>query len=363
MQWPDHDDYSFQFMRVLGAAQEGGSTVSECLLAASAINPSQEDSWFQQWARTADLNRQRGETACRRGHIPTALSNWLRAANYYRAAQAFLADSDARKDQALRQMLACAQLYLRHSTPTGEIIDLPLSDGGTMQGYFLPVPGRSRRPVVICIGAPDHFKEEHLHGMPRYARERGLSLLLVDLPGQGYGRNHDRAFQRYEIETAISNWMDYLVEREDVDGRRIALFGDGLGAAFATRGASFDDRFRAAVCDAGIWELHERAFLAARLAGGAGSQDFADDIDRLCRSSTARNIRCPILVALGEHDWLEADHVARCCNALIADGLTIDLKIFSASETAASHAQFDNPTIGNEFIFDWLADHLGRRKG
>jgi hypothetical protein len=69
-----------------------------------------------------------------------------------------------------------------------------------------------------------------------------------------------------------------------------------------------------------------------------------------------------MLVALGEHDWLDAGHVTQCCDALIADGQEIELKIFSASETAASHAQLDNPTIGNEFIFDWIADRLGRKK-
>ncbi|MDB5656552.1 MAG: hypothetical protein JWQ94_4165 [Tardiphaga sp.] len=348
-------------MRVLGAAQEGGSTVSECLLAASAIDPSREDSWYQQWARTADLNRKRGEAALACGHVKTALSNWLRSANYYRTAQAFLGDGDARKRWALEQMHGCSQLYLRHSTPAGEVIDLDWSDGTTLQGYFLPAPRRARRPVVICIGASDQYKEDHLYRMPRYAHERGISLLLIDLPGQGHRRIEQRAFGRFEIETAISNWMDYLVERDDVDHRKIAVFGDGLGAAFATRGASFDDRFAAAVCDAGIWELHERAFLTARL-GNAGPQDFAENIERLSRSSTARNIRCPILVAIGEHDWLDTKHVTQCCNALIADGLKLELKIFSALETAASHAQQDNPTIGNEFIFDWIADHLARRK-
>lgn len=361
MQWPGHDDYSFQFMRVLGAAQEGGSTVSECLLAASAIDPAHEDSWYQQWMRIADLNHKRGETALAGGHIQTALSNWLRAANYYRTAQAFLGDGDVRKARTLEQMVACSQLYLRHSTPAGEVIELAWSDGHSLQGYFLPAPGRTRQPTVIGIGAPDQYKEEHLYRMPRYAHERGLSLLLIDLPGQGHRKLPEPAFGRYDVETAISNWMDYLVERDDVDPRRIAVLGDGLGAAFATRGAAFDDRFAAAVCDAGIWELHERAFLAARMSGGTASQDFADDVDRLCRSSTARNIRCPILVALGEHDWLDAEHVTRCCNALIADGLKIELKIFSASETAASHAQHDNPTIGSEFIFDWIADQLARR--
>jgi len=50
------------------------------------------------------------------------------------------------------------------------------------------------------------------------------------------------------------------------------------------------------------------------------------------------------------------------CEAFAARGQDIDLKIFSASETAASHAQLDNPTIGNEFIFDWIAERLGRKR-
>lgn len=361
MQWPANEDYSFQFMRVLGAAQEGGSTVSECLLAASAIDPSSEESWYLQWNKAADLNKKRGDLAAASGHLKTALSNWLRAANYYRTAQIFMAASDARQGVALEQMFACSQLYLKHVTPAGEIVSIAWSEDRTLQGYFLPAPRTRRAPVVICVCAPDQYKEEHLYRLPRYAHERGLSLLLIDLPGQGYRRGVDRAFGRYDIETAISNWMDYLAERGDVDPRKVAIFGDGLGASFATRGAAFDDRFAAAVCDAGIWDLHERAFLAARLAGGAAT-DFAEDIDKLCRGSIARKIKCPILVALGEHDWLDAGHVTQCCDALALSGQQIDLKIFTASETAASHAQFDNPTIGNEFIFDWIADRIGRKR-
>ena len=51
MQWPGNEDFSFQFMRVLGAAQDGGSTVSECLLAASGIDPNHEESWYRQWKK------------------------------------------------------------------------------------------------------------------------------------------------------------------------------------------------------------------------------------------------------------------------------------------------------------------------
>lgn len=364
MQWPDNEHYSFQFMRLLGAAQEGGSTVSECLLAASGIDPDCEESWYRQWKKAGDINKARGDAALARGFLSTALSNWLRAANYFRTAQAFMSASDKRQAAILSQMLACSHLYLRHMTPTGEVVEIEWSDGKTLQGYFLPAPGRSARraPVVMCIGAPDQYKEEHLHKMPRYAHERGLSLLLVDLPGQGIRGTADRVSGRYDIETAVSTWLDYLTARSDVDAGKVAVFGNGLGAPFATRAAGFDDRFAAAVCDAGIWDLHERAFLTLQMPGGNAGENIAADIDQLCRGSIARTVKCPILVALGEHDWLDAGHVTRCCEAFAARGQDIELKIFLASETAASHAQFDNPTIGNEFIFDWIADRLGRKR-
>ncbi|QUS41882.1 hypothetical protein RPMA_25865 [Tardiphaga alba] len=362
MQWPGNEDYSFQFRRLLGAAQDGGSTVSECLLAAQGIDPACEESWYQQWKKAADLNRSRGDIAHARGHTHTALSNWLRAANYYRTAQAFMGIDDARQSASIAQMMSCSLLYVQNASPAAEVVEIAWRDDATLQGYFLPAPGRAGRkaPVVICVGAPDQYKEEHLCRMPRYAHERGLGLLLIDLPGQGYRRSFNEGFGRYDIETAISSWVDYLESRRDVNARKIAILGEGLGGAFATRGAGFDDRFAAAVCDAGIWDLHERAFLASQMSGCPSvAGDFSEDLSHLCRSSSAARIKCPVLVALGERDWLEAAHVRQCCEALLAAGQNVELKIFSAEETAASHAQLDNPTIGSEFIFDWIAARLG----
>jgi hypothetical protein len=57
--WPDHEEFSTEFMRLLGAAQEGGSIISECFLTASRIDPSDEDTWFQEWKRIADASNER----------------------------------------------------------------------------------------------------------------------------------------------------------------------------------------------------------------------------------------------------------------------------------------------------------------
>ena len=48
--WPGHEDLGLQFMRLLGAAQEGGSTVSECFATASRMNLDERDSWPRECA-------------------------------------------------------------------------------------------------------------------------------------------------------------------------------------------------------------------------------------------------------------------------------------------------------------------------
>ena len=118
---------------------------------------------------------------------------------------------------------------------------------------------------MICIGEPGHRKEEYLYKVARHASDRGMSLLAVDLLGAGSGAAFDEVVGRSDLETAIGHIMDYLVARDDVDERRIAILADEWSSSFVARGIAFDDRFAAAVCDGGIWDLHERAFLRSRL--------------------------------------------------------------------------------------------------
>jgi hypothetical protein len=43
---------------------------------------------------------------------------------------------------------------------------------------------------------------------------------------------------------------------------------------------------------------------------------------------------------------------------LKAEGRDVTLKIFGNSETAAMQGHADNPTLANEYIFDWIASRL-----
>jgi dienelactone hydrolase len=351
VQWPDSEEFSIEFMRLLGAAQEGGSMVSECFLAASRIDPKDGgDSWYREWIRIADLSNERANAAFKRGHVLTAQSNWLRAINYYLASAFGLDAPDAKQERAVRDMRSCARRYIAHLTPAGEVVEIPWLEGHTLEGYFLPAPAASHRtPVVVCMGDPGHRKEEYLFKVARYARDRGMSLLAVDLFGPGTGARFDKIVGHPDLETSIGHVMDYLTTRGDIDEHRVAILGDASESSFVARGAALDNRFAAAVCDGGIWDMHERAFLMNRLSlsgSGAGG------------GWLGRKLRCPLLITMGEQGWLESSYVVDLFERLKADHPDVSLKIFESSETAAAHGHRDNPTLANEFIFDWVADRL-----
>ncbi|MGY2905612.1 alpha/beta hydrolase family protein [Bradyrhizobium sp. URHC0002] len=354
VQWPDNEEFSIEFMRLLGAAQEGGSMISECFLAASRIDPKDGGaSWYREWMRMADLSNERANAAFTSGHMLTAQSNWLRAINYYQAS-AFGCDvPDKDREHALRNMRGCARRYIAHLTPAGEVVEIPWLEGHALEGYFLPAPAASHRtPVVVCMGDPGHRKEEYLFKVARYARARGMSLLAVDLFGSGAGAKFDEVIGRPDLELSVGCVMDYLTTRDDIDERRIAVLGDGAGSSFVARGVALDNRFAAVVCDGGIWDMHERAFLMNRLSpDGIGSGGFE-------RSWLGRRFHCPVLITVGGEAWLESDVVTDLFERLKSHHPDISLKIFESSETAAAQGHCDNPTLANEFIFDWVADRL-----
>ncbi len=263
IQWPDNEDLSVEFMRLLGSAQEGGATVSECFLTASRIDARDADSWHREWKTIADASSERGDAALKNANVLTARSNWLRSANYHQASMLNLDHGDRRARAALASIRACVRKYLGQ-LPSAEIVEIPWVEDYPLEGYFLR--GRDRAPVVVCIGEPGHRKDEYLYKTARYAHDRGMSLLAVDLWGPGGGADFESIAGRCDLETAICSVMDYLTTREDVDERKVAILGDSPGSSFVARGVALDQRFAAAVCDGGIWDLHERNFLMGRVA-------------------------------------------------------------------------------------------------
>ena len=353
---PDREDLSAEFIRLLAAAQEGGSTVSECWLTLSRINLASELSWSEEWIKTAGLNEARAELAHLNGNLITARRNWLRAVTYFHAAARPFGHSNDLLQCAVDGMRRCAKNFLKSRVPAGRILSIPWTDDVTLQACYMPSAFRDNAPVVVCIGEPGSYKEELIAKYASHASERGFSLLAVDLLG-AQTTLPPECLEGSKFEAAMSHVLDFLSEQPDVDSTRIAIVADAWSSSLVARAAASDARFAAAVCDAGIWDLHERNFFY-RHAAGHGRTGCIEEPNAISRS-----IDCPLLVTAGEGGWLLPGALIEFGDQLSNVHQDARLILFRRAETAAMQGHMDNPTLANEVIFDWLEDRLRMRKG
>jgi len=253
-------------------------------------------------------------------------------------------------------MQSCAQLYLQHATPRASIVRIDDGRGGLLEGYFLPVSRTGPAAAVVCVGGMNSFKEDLLFTMRRHAAANELSLLLVDHPGFDpvSGRHHGGRLANY---VALSRWLDHLLTRAEVDSDRIALYGDGLGAACSAQAARHDRRFVAAVCDGGLWEAKERAF-ALRRRSGDGAAGVGNGLVLPSQVDPRSPANHSWLTLIGQSDFVTVEDAEDIRTLNLRSGLDHDLKIFTDEETASAPGQIDNPTLAKEFAFDWLRRKL-----
>lgn len=368
-QWPGHPELSFQFSRVLAAAQEGASTVSECFRAASRMKPGDVESWYREWFSLGETSSARAEAAARAGHLQTAQNNWLRAANYYRSSEFYLEGHDPRRVETFDKIEACSRRVMALMTPAGEVVKVPYENGAHLDAYFLRAPrAPAKTPVVICFGGLDEYKDELLHEITRHAFARGLSLLLVDLPGQGGTLRRQKIVNRVDTEVPVGKCVDWLLSRGDVDPARIALYGASLGGYYAPRAASYEHRLAAIVADCVIFRMDFRAradqpdLLIWRHLKWVFGSDTIEGVIKKADAFTLKGhidkIECPFLIVHGEEDFVGTQPAIDAYDYAKANGVNVEIKWFTAEETGASHCQIDNLTLGMEYVCDWLASVL-----
>ncbi len=368
--WPKHPWMSYQFRRALGETQEGGGAVSECFLAASRMVPGDKESWHREWLRVADHSRASGDEAEASGHLMSARARWLRATDYYRSAEFWLAADDPRRLATFSRCEECFQKAGKYFTPPIETVRIPFEQGTVLYAYFLrSAHAPARQPVLISFGGLDSFKEELYFMVGRAALERGISCLHVDGPGQGGTLRREKIHNRFDYEVPVSRCIDYLEGRGDIDSSRIAVSGTSLGGYYAARAASFEHRLAAAISHGAIWDVYELWGQAGEDHGLAGHIKWVFGVGSMAEArakfkdfkleGVIRNMGCSYLIVHGGHDVLGVRQASRVYEHATESGLDVTLKFFGQDETGAEHCQHDNPSIGAEYMADWLADRLG----
>ena len=368
--WPEHPWLTYQFRRALGETQEGGGSVSECFLAASRMIPGDLESWHREWLAVADRNFRRGVEEERRGHIRTAMNCFMRAADYYRQAEFFLGPDDPRRLATFEKMEASSRGYLRHLNPPGEVVDVPYENGVSLCAYFVRAPfDVERQPCLISMGGLDSIKDEMWFMQAHGAVQRGISVLMIDGPGQGGTLRRHRIPNRPDYEVPIGRCIDYLASRKDVDVSRIAVCGSSLGGYYAARAGSREHRLAATISHGAIWSIYdlwknagESHGLATHIKWVFGVRTMAEAIER-ARAFTLEGVldemRCPYLIVHGGFDVLGMSQASKTYEYAKSRGVDVTLRFVMPEETGAEHCQHDNPTIGQELMADWLADRFG----
>tara|TARA_A100001391_G_scaffold205403_1_gene205765 strand:+ start:49971 stop:51179 length:1209 start_codon:yes stop_codon:yes gene_type:complete len=369
--WPDYPWMSYQFRRALGETQEGGGAISEVFQVGERIDPSDSESWCREWRAIGDRNRLRGDQEEAAGHIVTARNCWLRAVDYYREAEFWLEGNDPRRLEIFDQLEYCSKKWGSYFNPPMESVEVPYLDGKTLYAYFLrsPYSTEERQPVLMCFGGLDSFKDEMWFMVAHGAIQRGMSVLMVDGPGQGGTIRRHKLTNRHDYEVPVGKCIDYLETRDDVDASRIAMSGSSLGGYYAARAASFEHRLAAAVSHGAIWSVNDLWGDADDSHGLAGHITWVFGADNMAEAlkkgeafkleGVIDKIACPYLIVHGGYDVLGVDQAQKVYDYAKANGVDVTLRLVGEEETGAEHCQHDNPTLGQELVNDWLAEKLG----
>jgi dienelactone hydrolase len=368
--WPEHPWLAYQFRRGLGETQEGGGVVSEVFQAASRMIPGDKESWHTEWKRIGDRNWQRGLAEEKAGHIRTAMNCFLRAADYYRQAEFFLAPNDPRRLPTFEQMEACSKKFISYLHPAGQAVEIPYENGVSLCAYYVRAPYPQKKlPVLICMGGLDSIKDEMWFMQAHGALQRGISVLMIDGPGQGGTLRRHGLVNRVDTEAPIGKCIDWLVARDDVDASRIAVCGSSLGGYYAARAGCYEHRLAACIAHGAIWAItdlwgnaDDNHGLAEHIRWVFGKPSMKGAMEKakdFTLDGHLDHMKCPFLVMHGGHDVLTVSQAQKVYDYAKSKGVDVTLRLLSEEETGAEHCQHDNPTIGQEILADWLADRFG----
>jgi dienelactone hydrolase len=368
--WPEHPWLAYQFRRGLGETQEGGGAVSEVFQAAAKMIPGDLESWHKEWLHIAERNWHRGVEEERVGHIRTAMNCWLRAADYYRQAEFYLPPHDPRRLVTFEKMEACSRKFIGYLNPAGFPVDIPYENGVPLCAYFVRAPfPEKRQPVLICMGGLDSIKDEMWFMQAHGCLQRGISVLMIDGPGQGGTLRRHKVPNRVDTEVPIGKCIDWLVARDDVDPTRIAVCGSSLGGYYAARAGCYEPRLAAAIAHGAVWaitdlwgnapETHGLAEHIKWVFGKPSMKEAMVKAKDFTLDGHLDHMKCPFLVMHGGHDVLTVSQARKVYDYAQAKGIDVTLRLLSEEETGAEHCQHDNPTIGQEILADWLADKFG----
>jgi hypothetical protein len=192
--------------------------------------------------------RQYAEQSPKGGHNSSVRRSYLRASNYYRAAEFYVRD-DPKESRSLQGWQASHDCFARAAAlfyPLFEAVEIPY-EGTMLPGYYFRVDDSgNRRPAVITMMGMDGYVEETYWSMVAAGLERGYHCLAFDGPGQGDVLRQREVLFRPDWEAVVTSVVDFAVgilevttdeEDRDTVERVLKVYADGCRSLNPSRRA------------------------------------------------------------------------------------------------------------------------------
>lgn len=315
------------------------------------------EDWCAAWSDRAAEHEELGRAALGEGRRISAGEHLTRAAVCYHFGKFLFVDDLDQLRAARARAVACRTDALPLLDPPGERVDVP-HDGHVLHGNLRRPVGVERPPVVVMCMGLDSAKEE-MHDYEQRFLRRGLATFAFDGPGQGEAED-DMALCP-EFERPVSDVIDVLAARDDLDADRIGLWGVSMGGYFAARAAAFEDRVRACVSLSGSYERsawRDRPPInvaAYRWRSKTTHDEDATDAftARMSLAGVAERISCPLYVVGGTNDRITPPEHARRL-AQEASGPT-ELNLVEGGNHVVNNLWYRY----RDASADWLSEQLG----
>ena len=218
--------------------------------------------WVYEWSVLGKYYEDRGDVLIKTGARRPALDAYMTSSVYYALAW-FPAVNSEEEAKAYNAQL---QVYQKG----GKLFDVPLEvvkvpyKGGQITTYLHKPFGVERPPLVIWCGGVDQYKANHWRPIQDMLA-KGFAVATLDLPGFG----ESRQWARETDAGANVAVLEAYLKREDIDAKRISLFGQSYGGGATLRAALRNDpRVKAIVAMCAGLHLGEKNSLAPEAKPG-----------------------------------------------------------------------------------------------
>jgi dipeptidyl aminopeptidase/acylaminoacyl peptidase len=251
-----------------------------------------------------------------------------------------------------------------------EPIEFPTEKGLTAHALFYPprsgdyaAPSDERPPLLVkSHGGPTSAVSSALNLGIQYWTSRGIAVLDVNYGGStGYGRAYRNRLRGQwgivDVDDCV-NGARYLVERGDVDGKRLAIAGGSAGGYTTLCALTFRDVFRAGASHFGVSDLEGLAkethkFESRYLDRLIGPYPKRADLyrERSPINFTDR-LSCPVIFFQGLEDKVVPPNQAeRMVAALRAKGVPVAYLAFEGEQHGFRRAENIRRALDAELYF------------